>query len=217
LHSSDKTSSGDKSSPLVGKDTSRLKQICKPFFKRYDFDKDGKLSPAELRPLLHDLGYYPQMTTLQELLKEQDADGDGKVDFGEFCKYLYDFMLDEKKMARAPNFSNPNLMPGSKGGEDGEEEEEEMPEDLQHLSPRMQLCRVIMRSCWMMASGTVLVLFFSDPMVDCLSEWGKRLGVSPFYVSFILAPFASNASELLAAYTYAAKKTEKKSQRRCPR
>jgi len=209
LHSSDKTSSGDKSSPLVGKDTSRLKQICKPFFKRYDFDKDGKLSPAELRPLLHDLGYYPQMTTLQELLKEQDADGDGKVDFGEFCKYLYDFMLDEKKMARAPNFSNPNLMPGSKGGEDGEEEEEEMPEDLQHLSPRMQLCRVIMRSCWMMASGTVLVLFFSDPMVDCLSEWGKRLGVSPFYVSFILAPFASNASELLAAYTYAAKKTEK--------
>lgn len=45
--------------------------------------------------------------------------------------------------------------------------------------------------------------------VDCLSEWGTRLGVSPFYVSFVLAPFASNASELLSAYTYACKKTQK--------
>merc|ERR1712217_215635 len=62
---------------------------------------------------------------------------------------------------------------------------------------------------WMMALGTVLVLVFSDPMVDCLSEWGTRLGVSPFYISFVLAPFASNASELLSAYTYAIKKTEK--------
>merc|ERR1719401_1833068 len=35
------------------------------------------------------------------------------------------------------------------------------------------------------------------------------IGVSPFYVSFVLAPFASNASELLSAYTYAVKKTEK--------
>merc|ERR1712217_556047 len=107
-------------------------------------------------------------------------------------------------------FSNPHLMPKlAGGGKEDEDEEESMPEDLMHLSPRMQLCRVVQRSCWMMALGTVLVLVFSDPMVDCLSEWGKRLGVSPFYVSFVLAPFASNASELLSAYTYAIKKTEK--------
>merc|ERR1719190_109015 len=60
-----------------------------------------------------------------------------------------------------------------------------------------------------MAVGTLLVLAFSDPMVECLSEWGKRFNISAFYVSFILAPFASNASELLSAYTYAVKKTEK--------
>merc|ERR550532_1132042 len=60
-----------------------------------------------------------------------------------------------------------------------------------------------------MGVGTIAVLIFSDPMVDVLSEWGKRLGVSPFYISFIVAPFASNASELLSAYTYAAKKSSK--------
>ena len=36
-----------------------------------------------------------------------------------------------------------------------------------------------------------------------------RAGVSPFYVSFVLAPLASNASELIAAYSYALKKTQK--------
>ena len=34
-------------------------------------------------------------------------------------------------------------------------------------------------------------------------------GVSSFYVAFVLAPFASNGSELIAAYNYAVKKTSK--------
>ena len=36
--------------------------------------------------------------------------------------------------------------------------------------------------------GTLLVLFFSDPMVDVLSSVADRIGVSPFYVAFVLAP-----------------------------
>eukprot|EP01048_Picozoa_sp_COSAG05_P033563 COSAG05_NODE_13532_length_426_cov_1.262997_1_plen_114_part_01 len=56
--------------------------------------------------------------------------------------------------------------------------------------------------------GTSLVLLFSDPMVDCLSALGERTSISPFYISFVLAPLASNASELLAAYKFALKKTQ---------
>jgi len=52
------------------------------------------------------------------------------------------------------------------------------------------------------------VLFVSDPFVDVLGVWGKRLGIPGFYVSFVVAPFASNASELLSAYVYAKKKTK---------
>merc|ERR1719492_681042 len=61
----------------------------------------------------------------------------------------------------------------------------------------------------MMGLGTCMILIFSDPMVDVLADWGRRLNISPFYVSFVLAPFASNASELLSAYTYASKKSQK--------
>lgn len=69
-----------------------------------------------------------------------------------------------------------------------------------------------MRSAWMMGLGTVIVLIvsgantacdrdccsraFTDPMVDVLAAVGTKVGVPAFYVSFILAPLASNASEV---------------------
>merc|ERR1719197_467241 len=36
-----------------------------------------------------------------------------------------------------------------------------------------------------------------------------RLGINPFYISFILAPMASNSSEMISAYNYAKKRTQK--------
>lgn len=54
-----------------------------------------------------------------------------------------------------------------------------------------------------------MVLLFSDPMVDVLSEMGTRMDIPAFYVAFVLAPLASNASELIASYAYALKKTKK--------
>eukprot|EP00400_MALV-I_sp_L67-5_P000642 gene642-237_t len=90
-----------------------------------------------------------------------------------------------------------------------EEEEEEIPSDLADLSPAQQQWRIRWRACWMITLGVFLIVVFSDPLVDILSEIGTRLGINAFYVSFILAPFASNSSELVAAASYAAKKTSK--------
>jgi hypothetical protein len=46
-------------------------------------------------------------------------------------------------------------------------------------------------------------------MVDVLQEIAVRVHVSAFYVSFVIAPLASNASEVLASTYYAGKKTTK--------
>jgi Ca2+/Na+ antiporter len=56
--------------------------------------------------------------------------------------------------------------------------------------------------------GTLVVLVFSDPMVDVLAALGDFFGIPPFYISFVLAPLASNASELVASMNYAAKRTK---------
>jgi Ca2+/Na+ antiporter len=61
----------------------------------------------------------------------------------------------------------------------------------------------------MLFIGTSVVIVFSDPMVDVMQEIAVKLHLSPFYVSFILAPLASNASEVIASQYYAAKKTRK--------
>lgn len=94
-------------------------------------------------------------------------------------------------------------------GEDEEEEEEEedMPEDLADLDPEEQQRRLKNRAVMNMAIGGFLTLTFSDPMVDLLSEMAKRMHMSSFYTSFVLAPLTSNASELVASYNIAKKRT----------
>lgn len=46
-------------------------------------------------------------------------------------------------------------------------------------------------------------------MVDVMGAVGDRTGISSFYISFVLAPLASNASELIAAFNYSLKKTSR--------
>eukprot|EP00908_Phaeocystis_cordata_P020875 Transcript_32537.p2 GENE.Transcript_32537~~Transcript_32537.p2 ORF type:complete len:285 (-),score=136.29 Transcript_32537:303-1157(-) len=93
--------------------------------------------------------------------------------------------------------------------EDEDEEDAEVPEDLQELDWQEQQWHIKMRAAKMMGVGTGLILLFSDPMVDVLSNIGDRLEIPPFYIAFVLAPLASNASEFIASYNYAAKKTQK--------
>lgn len=57
-----------------------------------------------------------------------------------------------------------------------------------------------------MLVGTGLVAIFSDPMVGAISNFGNTAGLKPFFVSFIITPFCSNASELLSSLIFAAKK-----------
>ena len=58
-----------------------------------------------------------------------------------------------------------------------------------------------------MAISTFIVTLVSDPMVDVISNVGKKMGISAFYVSFVVTPFASNASEVIAGLLFARKKT----------
>jgi Ca2+/H+ antiporter len=90
-----------------------------------------------------------------------------------------------------------------------DEDEPEIPEEWKKLSPEEARKFIFRRSCTLTILGTGLCLLFSDPMVGVLAEIGNRIGVPAFYVSFVLAPLVSNATELIASYRYAQRKTEK--------
>lgn len=91
--------------------------------------------------------------------------------------------------------------------EEDEEEEDEMPEDIARAPPDQQKSMIITRSCWMMGAGVLLCLLFSDPAVEVMVELGNRSGMGEFWVAFLLAPLASNTTELLNCYKYGCKKT----------
>jgi Ca2+/Na+ antiporter len=89
-----------------------------------------------------------------------------------------------------------------------EDEDEPIPTDLAHLSPAQQ--KIILRRAGLrIFVGTFVVLLFSDPLVDMLGQLAGVMGISPFYVGFVVAPLASNATEIIAAYAFARKKTSK--------
>jgi len=73
-------------------------------------------------------------------------------------------------------------------------------------------------SMYTLFAGLGIVGIFSDPMCDVLSAMtnpdytgslGNHIPIDPFFVSFVVTPICSNASELISSLQFAAKKTKK--------
>lgn len=206
-----------------------LKGILGEAFKSYDQDGNGTLSRKEFSLFLTDFHETIDADHLNSVFSHLDRDGSNSIDFDEFITACYLIItnhglendgVDNKAKAEETSNRRSSLLPSSitqissrflNDEEEGDEEdeEEEVPEDFTHLSPEQQQTAIKRRAFTMLFIGTSLVLIFSDPMVDVLSVTADRIGVPAFYVSFILAPLASNASEVIASQYYAMKKTRK--------
>lgn len=111
--------------------------------------------------------------------------------------------LDDARRAAAGGAENERLL-GSIN-EAGDEHSPAHDAEEEH-DPRQHMCRNFTKAALMMLVGTAIVAVFSDPMVDVISMFGKTIGILPFFVSFIITPFCSNASELISSLIFASKK-----------
>merc|ERR1712137_1448380 len=149
----------------------------------------------------------------KQLFMETDKDSGGDLDFTEFLDLIVKYAMrqskiDKKKIgtaskkpktARHPTTLLPPANTEPKFDDAQEEADtEEMPEDLADLSPDEQH-RLTKRAFVKLFVGTVLVLIFTDPICQLLTITADKMKISSFYVSFVLAPLAANASELVAA------------------
>ncbi|TDH68999.1 hypothetical protein CCR75_000928 [Bremia lactucae] len=197
----------------------RVADIIRPFFHAYDKNRDHRMDADELQLFFKDLGESVSREEIAKWMIAADKDKSGFIEFNELVEATLRYMLARYEhearghstvsMQRVVVEQQHSLALPPADGDEDEEEEEEVPQDLAHLSIAEQQKKIKTRSAYMMFLGTALVLLFSDPMVDVLSEIGARTGIPAFYVSFVVAPLASNASELIAAYNYAQKKTSK--------
>jgi len=189
-----------------------MREVLRPFFRCYDADNSGYLDYDEARVVFVDLHERPTEAELQDFFRNADTDGSGAIDFEEFVKAMLTYVLsqDGSRPRRNSVVKAVEVSSVSRSQNEVEDdEEEEMPEDLKDLSPEEQQRRLRWRAAAYTLTGTLLVLTFSDPMVSVMSEMGRRTNIPSFYIAFVLAPLASNASEVIASYNYAQKKTRK--------
>mmetsp|Transcript_15349 Transcript_15349/g.32532 ORF Transcript_15349/g.32532 Transcript_15349/m.32532 type:complete len:570 (-) Transcript_15349:210-1919(-) len=193
-----------------------LKGVLRDAFRGYDSDGNNTLSKKEFSLFLTDFHETITPEYLDAVFSQFDRDGNNTIDFDEFISACYVIIKSADDPAdhlgttptRGSELAHP-VADRIFRDEGGDEEEEDLPEDLANLTPEQQQSAIKRRAFFMLFVGTALVLLFSDPMVEVLSEVAERIDVPPFYVSFILAPLASNASEVIASQYYAAKKTRK--------
>jgi len=183
-----------------------LRSVLKVAYEKYDLDGSGTIGKSEFKVFLRDFHENVTENEVNTLFSKYDTDGSGNIDYDEFVAACYSIITSTH-----PSHSSTDAERhiASNVNEDDDEEEEEMPEDIANLSPDEQQRAIKKKAFFMLAVGTSLVLLFSDPMVDVMQEIAVRVNISPFYVSFVLAPLASNASEVIASQYYAAKKTSK--------
>mmetsp|Transcript_25100 Transcript_25100/g.28927 ORF Transcript_25100/g.28927 Transcript_25100/m.28927 type:complete len:563 (+) Transcript_25100:56-1744(+) len=191
-----------------------LHEILRELFSKYDLDHSNDLDRVETSTLLMDLNEHVSNDELEKTFKRYDSDNDGVINYDEFVSALYGIMMSRYHRKNINNLEN--SLVDSEGRPinndevvDEQSEEEDMPDDFAHLSPDEQKKAILRRSIFLLGVGTTMVLVFSDPMVDVMKEVAVRTNIPSFYVSFILAPLASNASEVIASIYYASKKTRK--------
>jgi Ca2+/Na+ antiporter len=210
-----------------------VKLLC-PFFAVYDTNKDNQISLAEFGMLLRDMGENVSSELTTRIFNAADLNHNNTIGFDEFVACMVCYTLEPKiqllikqekeannginRRSTASAYVAPTPKANGDGGdEDGEEEEEEeeVPADLADLPPDVQQKKIKMRAFQGCFFGTVMVLLFSDPMVDMLGLIGEITGMGQFIAAFLLAPIASNASELVSSMKMASKRTPKSMMNAC--
>jgi calmodulin len=57
-------------------------------FNLFDKDGSGTISASELGTVMRTLGQNPSETEVENMIREVDKDGNGEIDFEEFCKLM---------------------------------------------------------------------------------------------------------------------------------
>ena len=70
---------------MVDQLTEQEKEEFKEVFSMFDKDGDGTVSTKELGVVMRALGQNPTEKEIEEMVLEVDKDGNGEIDFDEFC------------------------------------------------------------------------------------------------------------------------------------
>ena len=89
--------------------------------------------------------------------------------------------------------------------EDEANDDEEEDENKQPPSRR----QIIAQAVLYLIAGAFVAAVFADPLVDAIGGFSKASGISPFFISFIATPLATNSSEAISSIIFAKRKRKR--------
>lgn len=165
----------------------------------FDTNKDGAVSRDEFRDSLQRL-ILARMAKVQQHHATTYRSGSAGRPMTQ-AELVRDLPSDahEPLLDLSESDTEADVEAGENGLSD-EEEEEKAP---------LTRSQITKQAVGLLLLGTAACAFFSDPMVSAVTQFSRASGIPPFFVAFIVTPFASNASELVSSFKFASKKRRK--------
>lgn len=69
--------------------------------------------------------------------------------------------------------------------------------------------QIYKKAALLMLAGAAVAATFADPMVDTIGNFSAASKIPPFFVAFVVTPFASNASELVSSIIFAKRRRKR--------
>ncbi|CAN1859470.1 Sodium/calcium exchanger NCL [Linum perenne] len=177
-------------------------------FSVMDEDTDGYLTAKELRALVIGIqleeGGMDIDNAVYHVLKEFDTSDDSLIDKEEFVQGVSRWLEKAKNSALYGHRSLTNKLLLD-FEEYTKKERDILGGNNEDTMSRRSIGWDAAKAGLMLLSGTFMAAVIAEPLVDAVNNFSSASSIPPFFVSFIILPFASS-SEIVSVLIFASKK-----------
>ncbi|KAH6558872.1 hypothetical protein KP509_1Z041000 [Ceratopteris richardii] len=174
-------------------------KALRELFEATDRDQDGCLTRDEVCIMLHVASWQERIRDgiVKHFMETMDENRNEKVTWEEFVHGMDEWCKSMKNIHTLPFLSDEEM-----------EEFGVVVEDLMYSSRGADhsKTKILRKASFFLAMGMVMVGVFAEPLVDAVTDFSHASHIPSFFVSFVLLPIASNASEAISSIIFASRK-----------
>ncbi|GLT76338.1 hypothetical protein SLA2020_480070 [Shorea laevis] len=192
--------------------------VIKKLFRAIDENHDGYLSDIELKALVIGIWFeeidFDEDDAVKKIIEDFDTSNDYVISEDEFIAGISKWLNEAKRVGGSSTYRGPGSSKFIQDfqlqtkrehdllGADGKQSDKVVG-DVEN--PRWTSFKAVL----MLLLGTLIAAAFADPLVDAVDDFSDATGIPTFFISFIVLPLATNASESVTAIIFASRKKQK--------
>eukprot|EP00246_Nothoceros_aenigmaticus_P010049 TRINITY_DN2634_c0_g1_i1.p1 TRINITY_DN2634_c0_g1~~TRINITY_DN2634_c0_g1_i1.p1 ORF type:complete len:615 (+),score=111.83 TRINITY_DN2634_c0_g1_i1:176-2020(+) len=196
---------------ILLEDNSPNPAVFEKLFDHFDADNNHLLSVKELKALIVGIsfeheGSVPSEEVVSSWMSQFDLSKDGNISEEEFMSGMSRWLkVVSGKKAADSQPHNTLWKEEDKSARNAlamldESDEDEEGEKGDEGPSRTH---IITKAVLLIAFGALIAGLFADPLVDAITNFSSAANISPFFISFIFTPLATNSSEAISSILFA--------------